>query len=464
MPTDFSMPPDQAYRTVLGVRAAGQRWFSFDVPIDEARKGHATRFGMTLWNFHTMAGKNFEAWAITRNPTTGEFWYRVRKERDGKALQRNRKSLWDALHIAVNMRPPIPMNGILKDGHKRWCAPNYVFGISEVRMQMDGSALWLKLEVPGNDVGTPYAEEPLPPMKAAEGSESPAIARIATLPMEHYLAVRDAAMQMKFEGLLRLEAIRALALNPGLNEGTASALLNNFSCLVEGKRFQTPMQPAGLQLFIDAIVARFGDSALPNVVSAVEGYVDYAATNSANLSAEMRSILAGLKSERALGMMLRKVAEAAATALPPSDDPMNQVPSEILREVWVRGPQHAAFRRGLLLRWKDRCSVHGAACNDQLRASHIVPWSRDETIRGDVNNGLLLSVPLDSLFDRGLISFNDAGSLIPSDNLDADTAKHFGVRPGLRIAWAHLRDHERQAVRANLARHREQHRSSGFPE
>ena len=99
-----------------------------------------------------------------------------------------------------------------------------------------------------------------------------------------------------------------------------------------------------------------------------------------------------------------------------------------------------------------------ATNNEQLRASHIVAWSGDEDLRGDVNNGLLLSVPLDSLFDRGLISFDDTGQLIASRKLDLDAAKHFGVQSGLGIAWDHLREDEQQALRANLARHRQQHK------
>ena len=100
MPTDFSMPADQAYREVLDVLAAGQRWFAFDVPMDQARQGYAKRFGMTLWNFHTLDGtKGFEAWAITRDPVSGAFWYRVGKERNGETSA-NRKSLWEALQIA----------------------------------------------------------------------------------------------------------------------------------------------------------------------------------------------------------------------------------------------------------------------------------------------------------------------------------------------------------------------------
>lgn len=75
MPAVYSMPSDQAYRT-LGVLEAGQRWFSFDVRMGQARKGSAKRFGMTLWNFHTRTGtREFEAWAITRDSASGAFWY-----------------------------------------------------------------------------------------------------------------------------------------------------------------------------------------------------------------------------------------------------------------------------------------------------------------------------------------------------------------------------------------------------
>ncbi len=454
MPTIYSMPSDQAYRQSLNVLAAGQRWFSFNVPMDQARKGNARRFGMTLWNFHTLAGtREFEAWAITRDPISGTFWYRVGKEPSGETSL-NRKSLWAALQIAIKMPQPIPMKGILKDGKTHRCAPAYVFGISDVQMQADGSALWLKLEVPGDDVGTSFDEQPLPPMTVIEDTESVASERFRVIPEEHYLAVRDAAVRVFFENANRPDEIQTLNLALGINERTTSALLNNFRCLVQGQDFKAPMRAVGLRLFIDAIVAKLGDAAVPNVIAAIEGYVSYAEKAWGNKSAETREILDALKSEWSQETLLQQIAQAADSALLPSQLKANSGPSEILREVWVRGPQHAAFKRELLRRWRNMCSVHGAPCNDQLRASHIVAWSEDETIRGDVNNGLLLSVSLDNLFDRGLISFDDTGTLIPSNKLSPDTAKHFGVRPGLRINWDHLKDHEKQALRVNLARHR----------
>lgn len=456
----FSMQSNLAYSTVLQVLPADQRWFAFDVPMAQARKGKASRFGMTLWNYHTGPDKSFDAWAITRDPATGDFWYQIRKERDGLGIQRNRVLLWDALRIAANMPEQIPMMGVLKDGRTRRCAPDHVFVISEVQMQADGSALWLRLEVPGGRVGTQVVEQPLPPMAPYVDDGAEAVSRVAALSANDYIAVRDAALQVVFDGLARNEAVRALVQDPGLRAPTAESLLNNFRCLVEGRPFKAPMQASGLQIFVDATVMRLGDKALPNAIAAIQGFVDYAMLTWGRVSTDISALLDALKGDACREVALRTVADAVVAALPNSTDPAGMGPSEILREVWVRGAQHAAFRRDLLRRWGGRCSVHGITCNGQLRASHIVAWRLDESVRADVNNGLLLSVPLDSLFDAGLISFDDDGRLLASQALDAETAKHFGVAPSLRIAWNHLQDSEREALRVNLARHREQHGAS----
>jgi predicted restriction endonuclease len=57
-----------------------------------------------------------------------------------------------------------------------------------------------------------------------------------------------------------------------------------------------------------------------------------------------------------------------------------------------------------------------------LIASHIKPWrSANNQERIDGSNGLLLAPHVDLLFDRGLISFTDEGSLLvsPAANEDA---------------------------------------------
>lgn len=69
------------------------------------------------------------------------------------------------------------------------------------------------------------------------------------------------------------------------------------------------------------------------------------------------------------------------------------------------------FRSGLLDYWRTQCPLTGITDAPLLRASHIIPWKECATDaeRLDVHNGLLLSALWDAAFDRGLVSFDDAG-------------------------------------------------------
>lgn len=110
------------------------------------------------------------------------------------------------------------------------------------------------------------------------------------------------------------------------------------------------------------------------------------------------------------------------------------------------------FRAALLDYWGNACAVTGLAHVELLRASHIRPWAhceRDEE-RLDVYNGLLLAPHLDALFDGGWISFDDAGWLLTSPQLDTEAARLLGldhIPPRLR--WLE------PAHRGYLAYHRE---------
>ncbi len=60
-----------------------------------------------------------------------------------------------------------------------------------------------------------------------------------------------------------------------------------------------------------------------------------------------------------------------------------------------------------------------------LIASHIKPYVKcDEKEAFDVNNGLLLSKNMDSLFDNGYITFDESGNIIASKNLDVDVVNY----------------------------------------
>jgi hypothetical protein len=77
------------------------------------------------------------------------------------------------------------------------------------------------------------------------------------------------------------------------------------------------------------------------------------------------------------------------------------------------------FRKKLLTR-SNKCELCGFDYIKLLIASHCKPWRMcDKFDKLNINNGLLLCPDHDSLFDKGLISFNDDGSIILSDILNS---------------------------------------------
>lgn len=126
----------------------------------------------------------------------------------------------------------------------------------------------------------------------------------------------------------------------------------------------------------------------------------------------------------------------------------------VQRLVWVR-KNHAKFRDPVEQHWEGKCAVADHDCDGHpglLIASHIYPWARSNPEeQTDVNNGLLLSSPIDRLFDQGLISFADDGMLLLSSDLTARTRSLFGVKAGMKIANPEKITKEMQKY---LAKHR----------
>jgi len=76
------------------------------------------------------------------------------------------------------------------------------------------------------------------------------------------------------------------------------------------------------------------------------------------------------------------------------------------------------------------------ACQDRrlLRASHIKPWSKSSPQeRLCLYNGLLLSPHLDACFDRGLVSFDDAGRMLISRELRRKDLEALGLDSEMRL-------------------------------
>lgn len=87
-----------------------------------------------------------------------------------------------------------------------------------------------------------------------------------------------------------------------------------------------------------------------------------------------------------------------------------------------------AYRKGIIHRWNYKCAVTQFNDPRVLIASHIVPWKNaSDQERLDLENGILLSPTYDALFDRHIISFENSGKIILSDQISIEDYKKIGV-------------------------------------
>jgi putative restriction endonuclease len=108
------------------------------------------------------------------------------------------------------------------------------------------------------------------------------------------------------------------------------------------------------------------------------------------------------------------------------------------------------FRTSVLSFWADACAVTGCTVPEALRASHIKPWrSADNTERLDSRNGLALVAHLDALFDVGLVTFDDSGSMLVSAEIPDLQRKLLG------LSQRRLRRRPDSGTRAYLKYHRD---------
>jgi len=142
----------------LGAVPPGQHWSSFDVNRKDARRGLATKFITTIWNFHSRRDARGNRTpleiAICQDASDKSLWYRVEKPTPAT----NRLTWvahWDGIELALNQN--IPIVGVLKDVNTSRCSLSNIFDIPEARLQLDGSAIWLRL-VPRDEIGCPVRE------------------------------------------------------------------------------------------------------------------------------------------------------------------------------------------------------------------------------------------------------------------------------------------------------------------
>lgn len=131
-------------------------------------------------------------------------------------------------------------------------------------------------------------------------------------------------------------------------------------------------------------------------------------------------------------------ASTSKRQVPSTSSAQTEAGEMVQRLVWLR-KNHAKFKDPVWKHWAGQCAVTRSACNQMLVASHIKPWSVSSPAeKTDVHNGLLLAAPIDALFDRGLVSFSDAGDLLSSAHLSSETAVIFSLREGMKITAARI--------------------------
>ncbi|WP_292821544.1 HNH endonuclease [Methylophilus sp.] len=94
----------------------------------------------------------------------------------------------------------------------------------------------------------------------------------------------------------------------------------------------------------------------------------------------------------------------------------------------------SSFRNLLEKEHGLKCNLSGITHKSLLIASHITPWSKAEPFeKTDANNGLLLAINWDAVFDKGLMTFNENGEVLFSDSLDSETIKSLGLNKNYKL-------------------------------
>lgn len=153
-----------------------------------------------------------------------------------------------------------------------------------------------------------------------------------------------------------------------------------------------------------------------------------------------------VESRAELARMLQRAAQLAL-ALPPGAEEqyrkqMEELSAqglgetEMLRLTRQRIGQDI-YRRALMSYWGGACAATGIALPVVLRASHARPWAECESDaqRLDVFNGFLLVANLDALFDQGLVSFLDDGTMICASRISQTSLQALGLGADTRLRW-----------------------------
>lgn len=81
--------------------------------------------------------------------------------------------------------------------------------------------------------------------------------------------------------------------------------------------------------------------------------------------------------------------------------------SDSIATTKTRGSAQRAFAEAVKSNYGWRCAITGIVTRNFLVASHIVPWSVDQSIRLDPSNGICLSLIVDRALEKGYLLIDD---------------------------------------------------------
>lgn len=142
-PINFDIPTNSAFQS-LGALPPGQHWSQFDVHRKDAAQGKANILVTTMWNYHwSLQGSQRSPTrpAISRD-SDGSLWYHMSRPSVGAPTTSS--SHWNRIALARELA--IPIVGVLKDFSTSRCSLLDTFKCIEVRDDVDGEGVWLKLQ------------------------------------------------------------------------------------------------------------------------------------------------------------------------------------------------------------------------------------------------------------------------------------------------------------------------------
>ena len=98
-----------------------------------------------------------------------------------------------------------------------------------------------------------------------------------------------------------------------------------------------------------------------------------------------------------------------------------------IREVKTRINQDV-FRTIVLANYDFKCAITGIDISGLLKASHIIPWSKNENERLNPENGICLSALYDCAYDRGYIGVNKKFEVLLSSELKKKAKQNYYLK------------------------------------